>query len=158
MLRPWRQRLCTRDCTACDYTTYNEIPASHEIVKVDAKAKTCTEIGWDAYEYCTACDYTTYNEIPASHEIVKVDAQAVSCTAIGWDAYEYCTDCDYTTYVEIPAIGEHIDADGDTMCDYGGEQLICPDCDRPVHDNSFVQYLICIIIMAKRLIISLFKK
>ena len=131
-------------CTACDYTTYNEIPASHEIVKVDAKAKTCTEFGWDAYEYCTACDYTTYNEIPASHEIVKVDAQAVSCTAIGWETYEYCTACDYTTYVEIPAFG-HADADNDGVCDNGGEQLICPDCDRPVHEGEFNQF-ICLVL------------
>ncbi|MBR5826256.1 MAG: hypothetical protein IKY78_04125, partial [Clostridia bacterium] len=37
----------------------------HSLVSVDAQAPTCTEIGWEAYEYCTACDYTTYEEIPA---------------------------------------------------------------------------------------------
>ena len=94
-------------------------------------APTCTEIGWDAYEYCTACTYTTYVEKEAlNHKdtLVKVEAKANTCTEIGWEAYEYCTACDYaTTYVEFPATGEHIDADGDTMCDNGGEQLTCED-------------------------------
>ena len=35
---------------------------------------------------------------------------------------------------------------------------VCSKCGRSAHDDSFVQRLICIIIMAKRLIISLFKK
>ena len=62
------------------------IPAGHTIVKVDAKAKTCTEKGWNAYEYCSACDYTTYVEIPASHELTQVDAKAKTCTEKGWNA------------------------------------------------------------------------
>ncbi|MBO7319870.1 MAG: hypothetical protein J6V06_07635, partial [Clostridia bacterium] len=55
----------SRDTVAVDALGHKDT-----LVKVDAKAKTCTEIGWEAYEYCTACDYTTYVEIPASHEIV----------------------------------------------------------------------------------------
>ena len=35
------------------------VTVGHNIVSVDAKAPTCTELGWDAYEYCTACTYTT---------------------------------------------------------------------------------------------------
>lgn len=100
-------------CTRCDDMTVKQVvvPAlNHKdtLVQVDAKAKTCTEIGWDAYIYCTACDYTTYNEIPASHEIVNVEAKAPTCTEIGWDAYEYCTVCDYTTYVEKAALDHDI--------------------------------------------------
>lgn len=34
----------------------------HDIVNHPAKAPTCTEAGWDAYETCTRCDYTTYAE------------------------------------------------------------------------------------------------
>ena len=36
--------------------------AGHALTKVDAKAPTCTEIGYDAYEKCSNCDYTTYAE------------------------------------------------------------------------------------------------
>ena len=45
--------------------TSDIITVDHNIVQVDAQAPTCTEIGWDAYEYCTVCDYTTYVELPA---------------------------------------------------------------------------------------------
>lgn len=97
---------CKATVGAAVYTS--DTVVGHVITQVDAKAKTCTEIGWDAYVYCTVCDYTTYNEIPASHEIVNVEAQAPTCTEIGWDAYEYCTDCDYTTYVEKAALDHDI--------------------------------------------------
>ena len=83
----------------------SDIVAGHYIVRVDAKAPTCTEIGWDAYIYCIACNYTTYVEKEAlNHKdtLVQVDAKAPTCTEIGWDAYEYCTACDFTTKVEIP--------------------------------------------------------
>ena len=58
---------CTDDgvtewyCSTCDETIkyVTGYAFGHDIVKVDAKAPTCTEIGWDAYEYCTACDYST---------------------------------------------------------------------------------------------------
>lgn len=38
----------------------------HSTQTVSAQPATCTEIGWEAYEYCTACDYTTYAEIAAT--------------------------------------------------------------------------------------------
>ncbi|MBQ7604484.1 MAG: InlB B-repeat-containing protein [Clostridia bacterium] len=37
----------------------------HDLVHHDAKAATCTEIGWEAYDTCSRCDYTTYVEIAA---------------------------------------------------------------------------------------------
>ena len=95
--------ICGNGCnnTICD----NE---GHDTVQVGAQAPTCTEKGWNAYEYCTRCDYTTYVELPAAHTIVKVDAKAPTCTEVGWDAYEYCSVCDdYTTYNELPATGHN---------------------------------------------------
>ena len=89
----------------------SDIVVGHVITHVDAKAKTCTTVGWDAYIYCTSCDYTTYNEIPATNHkdtLVEVEAKAPTCTEIGWDAYEYCTDCTYTTYVEKEALNHDI--------------------------------------------------
>ena len=46
--------------------TSDTVAPTHTITQIDAKAPTCTEIGWEAYEYCTNCDYTTYKEIPAT--------------------------------------------------------------------------------------------
>lgn len=41
---------------------------NHSIVEVSAKAPTCTETGWDAYEYCDreGCGYTTFDELDAT--------------------------------------------------------------------------------------------
>ena len=95
-------------CGACQ--SYYGNPA-HDKVQHEAKAPTCTTIGWDAYETCSRCDYTTYVEKSAlGHDIVKHDAQAPTCTAIGWEAYDTCSHCDYTTYVELPALGHDYQA------------------------------------------------
>ena len=70
-----------------------------------AKAPTCTEKGWDAYDTCSRCDYTTYAEQPAlNHALVQHKAQAPTCTEKGWDAYETCSRCNYNTYAELPAL------------------------------------------------------
>ncbi len=34
----------------------------HAMVRHEAQAPTCTEIGWDAYTTCNRCDYNTYRE------------------------------------------------------------------------------------------------
>ena len=62
--------------------TYEETLAvtGHAIVPVDAKAPTCTEAGYDAYEYCTNCDYTTFSEVPALGHAYDTFAQ---CTREG---------------------------------------------------------------------------
>ena len=114
-------------CENCG-TSYGEFDANkHTLVQKDAKSPTCTEIGWDAYEYCTACDYTTYVEKEAlNHKdtLVKVDAKAPTCTEIGWDAYECCTACNYTTYVELP-----VDPDAHTPLEAVKENEVAPKCD-----------------------------
>ena len=89
-------------CGACQ--SYYGNPA-HDKVQHEAKAPTCTTIGWDAYETCSRCDYTTYVEKTAlGHDRVSHDAQAPTCTEIGWDAYETCSRCGYSTYAEKPAL------------------------------------------------------
>ena len=95
-------------CGACQ--SYYGNPA-HDKVQHEAKAPTCTTIGWDAYETCSRCDYTTYVEKTAQgHDRVSHDAKAPTCTTIGWDAYDTCSRCDYTTYVELPALGHDYQA------------------------------------------------
>ena len=46
---------------------YGPDPNNHDLVHHDAKAPTCTEIGWEEYDTCQreGCDYTTKVEIPA---------------------------------------------------------------------------------------------
>ena len=92
-------------CSRCDYTTYEEIEATghtpgaaatcttaqtcdvcstvlaealgHDLTQHEAKAPTCTEIGWNAYETCSRCDYTTYEEIEATGH---TPGAAATCT------------------------------------------------------------------------------
>ena len=85
-----------------DAKTINAL--GHDTEVHSAKAPTCTEIGWNAYETCSRCDHTTYTEIPAlGHDSINHNSKENTCTEIGWNAYETCSRCDYTTYVEIPA-------------------------------------------------------
>ena len=78
----------------------------HDLVHHEAKAVTCTECGWDAYDTCSRCDYTTYVEIQKlGHDLVHHEAKAATCTASGWDAYDTCSRCDYSTFKELPALG-----------------------------------------------------
>ena len=93
-------------CEVCDTEYGEKDPNNHDLVHFRAKAPTCTEIGWDAYDRCIRCGYTTRKELPAQHDLVQHKAKAPTCTEIGWDAYEGCSrsGCNYTTYQEIPAL------------------------------------------------------
>ena len=94
-------------CTTCG----GRYDGGHDLVQHAAKAPTCTEKGWDAYETCSRCDYTTYAEVPAlKHDLVQHKAKAPTCTEIGWNAYETCSRCDHTTYAELPALNHDYQA------------------------------------------------
>lgn len=97
----------TYTCTVCSATKVETLDAlGHNFAKYDAKAATCTEIGWNTYFTCTNCNYTTYKEIAAlGHDKVAHKAKAATCTEKGWNAYDTCSRCDYTTYKEIAALG-----------------------------------------------------
>ncbi len=96
---------CTDDgvtewyCSTCDETIkyVTGYAFGHDIVEVEAKAPTCTQVGNEAYEYCTTCDYTTYVELPAdpdAHtplEAVKENEVAPKCDVTGsYDLVVYC--------------------------------------------------------------------
>ena len=96
-------------CEACGGEYGEKDPNNHALVHPDAKAPTCTEPGWDAYDLCVRCGYTTRKELPAlNHALEQHEAQAPTCTEIGWDAYETCSRCDYTTYAELPALNHDL--------------------------------------------------
>ena len=104
---------------------YGPDPNNHDLVHHDAKAPTCTEIGWNAYDACQreGCTYTTKVEIPAlKHKLVHHDAKAPTCTEIGWNEYDTCSRCDYTTKVELLALKHdlvHHDAKAPTCTEIG---------------------------------------
>ena len=92
-------------CEVCGGEYGEKDPNNHDLVQHAAKAPTCTEKGWNAYETCSRCNYTTYAELPAlKHYLVYYKAKDPTCTEPGCDAYETCSRCDHTTYVERPAL------------------------------------------------------
>ena len=97
-------------CVTCGAEYGEKDPNNHALVHPSAKAPTCTEIGWDAYDLCVRCGYTTRKELPAlNHDLVRHVAQAPTCTEKGW-AYDTCSRCDYTTYAELPALNHDYQA------------------------------------------------
>ena len=105
---------CTKGKTGekCGAEYGEKDPNNHDLVHHDAKAPSCTEIGWNAYEACSRCNYTTtYQELPAlNHDLEQHAAKAPTCTEIGWDAYEACSrfGCNYTTRKELPALNHDL--------------------------------------------------
>ena len=115
---------------------YGPDPNNHDLVHHDAKAPTCTEIGWNEYDACQreGCTYTTKVEIPAlKHKLVHHDAKAPTCTETGWEEYDTCSRCDYTTKVELLALKHdlvHHDAKAPTCTETGWEEYdTCSRCD-----------------------------
>ena len=118
-------------------------PNNHDLVHHDAKAPTCTEIGWEEYDACQreGCTYTTKVEIPAlKHKLVHHDAKAPSCTETGWNEYDACQreGCDYTTKVEIPAPGhDYTEKVVKPTCGKGGYTLhTCKNCHDSYKDHQ----------------------
>ena len=110
-------------CEVCGGEYGEKDSNNHDLVQHAAKAPTCTEKGWNAYETCSRCDYTTYTELTAlNHDLVQHEAQAATCTKPGWNAYDTCSRCDHTTYAEQPALNHdlvHHDAQAATCTEIG---------------------------------------
>ena len=120
-------------CEACGGEYGEKDPNNHDLVQHAAKAPTCTEIGWDAYDRCIRCGYTTRKELPAlNHDLVRHVAQAPTCTEKGW-AYDTCSrlGCNYTTRKELPAqhdLEQHA-AKAPTCTDIGWDAYeACKNC------------------------------
>ena len=126
-------------CEVCDAEYGEKDPNNHDLVQHAAKAPTCTEIGWNAYDTCSRCDYTTtYQELPAlNHDLEQHKAKAPTCTEKGWNAYETCSRCDYTTYVEQPALNHDLvnhDAKAPTCTEIGWDAYkTCSRCDHTTY-------------------------
>ena len=83
----------TFTCSKCN-GTYTEGIASlgHDVVNHDAKAPTCTEKGWEAYETCSRCDHTTYREKVALNHSYNSVVTPAQCGVKGYTTYT-CTRC-----------------------------------------------------------------
>ena len=137
-------------CEVCGGEYGEKDSNNHDLVQHAAKAPTCTEKGWNAYETCSRCNYTTYAELPAlKHYLVYYKAKDPTCTEPGCDAYETCSRCDHTTYVERPALKHDLRQrviKAPTCTQMGWAYETCSRCDYsatpllPVLNHDLVQH------------------
>ena len=125
-------------CVTCGAEYGEKDSNNHALEQHAAKAPTCTEIGWDAYDTCSRCDYTTYAELPAlNHDLKQHAAKAATCTEKGWNAYDTCSRCDYTTYAEQPALNHDLKqhaAKAPTCTEIGWDAYeTCSRCDHTTY-------------------------
>lgn len=99
---------CVNDaaCNVCGYVVAKSNPDIHtKIVKVEAKAATCTEDGIIAHYKCTGCGKLFSDEagateiaaedvvIPAAHKLTPVAEKPSTCRVNGTAAYDKCDVC-----------------------------------------------------------------
>ncbi len=138
--------LKVRYCECGEEETSDIDALGHYEVNHDAKAPTCTEIGWNAYVDCTRCNYTTYEELQAlGHDEENHDAKAPNCTEIGWNAYFDCTRCGYSSYEELSALGhtEVVDEAVSASCTTDGltEGVHCDICNEILEEQTLIEAL-----------------
>ena len=79
-------------CKVCGGEYGEKDPNNHDFVQHDAKAPTCTEIGWNAYETCSRCDHTTYTELPALNHDYQAVTVEPTCETDGYTIFT-CSRC-----------------------------------------------------------------
>ena len=125
---------CTtgKTCEKCGAEYGEKDPNNHDLVHHDAKAPSCTEIGWDAYDTCSSCDYTTRKELPAlNHDLRQSVITAPTCTETGW-AYVKCSRCDYYDTPVLPALKHDLRQrviTAPTCTGEGWAHVACSRCD-----------------------------
>ena len=79
-------------CVECGGAYGEKDSNNHDLVQHAAKAPTCTEIGWNAYETCSRCDYTTYAELPALNHDYQAVTVEPTCETDGYTVFT-CSRC-----------------------------------------------------------------
>ena len=131
-------------CEDCHATKTESVPATgHNIAKHTAKAATCDDFGWEAYEDCANnCGYTTYVELPSlSHDFTSDTWQHD-----GGNHWKKCSHCDETSQT-----GTHVYVEKtilDPTCTATGLKLkICTVCNKsetetiPATGHSFAKHV-----------------
>ena len=79
-------------CEVCGGEYGEKDPNNHDLVQHAAKAPTCTEKGWNAYETCSRCNYTTYAELPALNHDYQAVTVEPTCETDGYTVFT-CSRC-----------------------------------------------------------------
>lgn len=79
-------------CVTCGAEYGEKDSNNHALEQHAAKAPTCTEIGWDAYDTCSRCNYTTYAELPALNHDYQAVTVEPTCETDGYTIFT-CSRC-----------------------------------------------------------------
>lgn len=79
-------------CEVCGGEYGEKDSNNHALVHPHAKAPTCTEKGWDAYETCSRCDHTTYAELSALNHDYQAVTVEPTCETDGYTVFT-CSRC-----------------------------------------------------------------
>ena len=138
-----------------------KIPATAEIIYVEAVEASCHQNGSAAYYYCSECD-SVYDEdfrltnrknltIPYTAEIIHVDAVEAVCHQTGNVEYWYCSECDAvftdaaltqlsnfkSVITPAPVELTYVPAvDADCINDGNTEYWYCSECDAVFADAA----------------------
>ncbi len=142
-----------RYCSCGEVQSKPALALGHDEVSHEAKAPTCTEIGWDAYVTCSRCDYTTYAEKAALGHTPKsaVEENRVEATYTEdgrYDSVVYCNTCGTElsrTTVTVPKLKHTPKAPvqenyKSATCTEGAHYdsvVYCADCGEELERNKF---------------------
>lgn len=96
---------CTQCGTVLKTETVDKI--AHSLVHHEAKAATCSAVGYEAYDECENCDYTTYREIARlAHTEGEWQVTESTCTTDG-SRVQRCSVCNEVLHSETIAATGH---------------------------------------------------
>lgn len=96
-------------CTQCGMVLKTETvdKIAHSLVHHEAKAVTCSAVGYEAYDECENCDYTTYREIARlAHTEGEWQVTESTCTTDG-RRVQRCSVCNEVLHRETIAATGH---------------------------------------------------
>lgn len=123
-------------CTQCGMVLKTETvdKIAHSLVHHEAKAATCSAVGYEAYDECENCDYTTYREIARlAHTEGEWQVTESTCTTDG-RRVQRCSVCNEVLHSETiaatgHAYGEWTVRTEPTETTDGLKERMCEHCD-----------------------------
>lgn len=118
-------------CSECDEYVYGHETIEkeeHSYEYHNAKAPTCTEVGYYAYETCTNCDYSTYKEIPTTDHSYNSVVTSPTCESEGYTTYTCICGDSYISNI-VPALGhsytKYVEDNNATCIENGTKSAYC---------------------------------
>ncbi len=123
---------CTQCGTVLKTETVDKI--AHSLVHHEAKAATCSAVGYEAYDECENCNYTTYTEIARlAHTEGEWQVTEATCTTDG-SRVQRCSVCNEVLHSETIEATGHVYGEWKVLTEPtettdGLKELRCEHCD-----------------------------